>query len=152
MSENPARHLSEAAEGIRAFNHTSRSAAKDWEFPGHAYDAIGNLSYMVGMLQQAVGQATRPVMHTYEHGRVRIDGNGDADVKVAELVKAREDAEAAAAALTAAVQRMHNAVSPMGLDTTGIPEFEVDDEDDDNTGSDGWFDSAQLDGLPDDRD
>jgi hypothetical protein len=34
---------------------------------------------------------------------------------------------AAAAALTAAVQRMHNATSPMGLDTTGLPEFEDGD-------------------------
>lgn len=129
MSENPARHLSQAAEGVRAFNHTSRSVGDDWVYPGHAYDAVGNLSHMVGMLEQAVQQSTRPVMHTYEHGRVRIDGNGDADAKVAELVAAQRDAEAAAAALTAAVQRMHNAVSPMGLDTTGIPEFE-DDEDD----------------------
>ncbi|MYW34467.1 hypothetical protein [Streptomyces sp. SID2119] len=129
MSEKPARHLSQAAEGVRAFNHTSLSVGDDWVYPGHAYDAVGNLSHMVGMLEQAVQQSTRPVMHTYEHGRVRIDGNGDADAKVAELVAAQRDAEAAAAALTAAVQRMHNAVSPMGLDTTGIPEFE-DDEDD----------------------
>ncbi|MER5874259.1 hypothetical protein, partial [Streptomyces sp. NPDC002044] len=96
--------------------------------PSHAYSALGNLSYMAGMLEQAVQQSVRPVMHTYENGRVRIDGNGDADAKVAELVAARDDAMAAAAALTAAVQRMHNASSPMGLDTTGMPEFEDDDE------------------------
>ncbi|MBK3539635.1 hypothetical protein JHN61_26130 [Streptomyces sp. MBT67] len=129
MSENPGRHLSAAAEGVRAFNHTSRAVADDWIYPGHAYDAVGNLSYLVGMLEQAVQQSTRPVMHTYEHGRVRIDGNGDADAKVSELVAAQRDAEAAAAALTAAVQRMHNATSPMGLDTTGIPEFEEDEDD-----------------------
>ncbi|NUK93995.1 hypothetical protein HRW16_19590 [Streptomyces lunaelactis] len=129
MSENPARHLDAAAEGIRAFNHTSRSTGTDWRFPGHAYDAVGNLSYLVGMLGQAIEQATLPVMDTHEHGRVRIDGNGDAAAKVAELVKAREDALIAAEALTAAVGRMHNATSPMGLDTTGLPEFE-DDEDD----------------------
>ena len=130
MSDNnPARHLSAAGEGIRAFNHTSGSVGDDWVYPGHAYSAVGNLSYLVGMLEQAVQQSTRPVMYTYEHGRVRIDNGGDADAKVAELVAAQRDAEAAAAALTAAVQRMHNAVSPMGLDTTGIPEFE-DDEDD----------------------
>lgn len=80
------------------------------------------------MLEQAVQQSTRPVMHTYEHGRVRIDNGGDADAKVAELVAAQRDAEAASA-LTAAVQRMHNAVSPMGLDTTGISEFENDEDD-----------------------
>jgi hypothetical protein len=128
MSQHPARHLSEAAEGIRAFNHTSRATDKDWEYPSHAYDAVGNLSYLVGMLEQAIQQSTRPVMHTHENGRVRIDGNGDADAKVDELVQARADAMLAARALTSAVQRMHNATSPMGLDTTGLPEFE-DDED-----------------------
>lgn len=127
MTANPARHLSAAAENVRAFNHTSRSVGGDWLFPGHAYTAIGNLSHMVGMLGQVVQQSTRPVMHTYEHGRVRIDNGGDADAKVAEMVAAQRDAEAAAATLTAAVQRMHNAVSPMGLDTTGIPEFEDDE-------------------------
>jgi hypothetical protein len=126
VSENPARHLSEASEGVRTFNHTSRAAAKDWEFPSHSYDAIGNLSYLVGMLEQTIQQSVRPVMHTYEHGRVRIDGNGDADAKVAELVAALNDATRAAAALTSAVQRMHNATSPMGLDTVGMPEFEDD--------------------------
>jgi hypothetical protein len=129
MSQNPARHLSAAAEGIRSFNHTSRSTGEDWQYPGHAYDAIGNLSYLVGMLGQAVEQSIVPVAMTHAHGRVRIDGNGDAAAKVAELVKAQKDAVAAATALTAAVQRMHNAVSPMGLDTTGMPEFEDDDED-----------------------
>ena len=128
MSDNPARHLSAAADGVRAFNHTSSATARDWEFPSHAYTAIGNLSHMVGMLEQAIEQSTRPVMHTYEHGRVLIDNGGDADEKVAELVAAQNDALSAAAALTSAVQRMHNATSPMGLDTEGIPEFADDEE------------------------
>lgn len=121
---SPARHLSKAAEDVRAFNHASRSAAKDWEFPSHSYSAIGNLSQLVGMLDQAIWQSTYPVRRTYEHGRVRIDNGGDADKKVAELLAAYEDASRAASALTEAVQRMHNATSPMGLDTTGLPGFE----------------------------
>ncbi|MFJ5954170.1 hypothetical protein [Streptomyces noursei] len=125
----PPRHLSDAADAVREFNHVSRHVADDWTFPGHSYDALGNLSYLVGMLEQAIDQSTRPVMRTYEHGRVRIDGGGDADQAIRELVTARDDAMRAAAALTAAVRRMHNATSPMGLDTSGIPEFE-DDEDD----------------------
>lgn len=129
MSQNPARHLSEAAEGIRAFNHTSRAVGDDWVYPGHAYDAVGNLSYLVGMLEQAVRQSVLPVIHTFENGRVRIDGGGLADRAVRELVAARDDAVRAAAALTAAVQRMHNATSPMGLDTEGLPEFEPNEDD-----------------------
>lgn len=123
----PARHLSEAAERVRAFNHTSRATGQEWEFPSHAYTAIGNLSHLAGMLGQAIDQATVPVMRTYENGRVRIDNGGDLDAKVRELVAARDDAMRAADALTSAVQRMHNATSPMGLDTRGLPEFEDDD-------------------------
>ncbi|MEU9947074.1 hypothetical protein [Streptomyces sp. NPDC047939] len=128
MSDNPARHLSDASDGIRAFNHTSRAASTGWEFPPDSYTALGNLSYLVGMLGQAVEQSTAPVRRTYEQGRIRVDGNGDTEAKFAELLAAREDAIAAAAALTAAVQRMHNAVSPMGHDTTGLPGFEDDEE------------------------
>jgi hypothetical protein len=128
MTESPTHHLSQAADGVRSFNHASRSPVKDWEFPSSSYVALGNLSRLVQMLGQAIEQSTVPVMHTYGNGRVRIDANGDADVKVAELVAARADAVAAAAALTDAVRRMHNATSPMGLDTTGMPEFEDDEE------------------------
>ncbi|MER5871472.1 hypothetical protein ABT106_17415, partial [Streptomyces sp. NPDC002044] len=60
---NPARHLSDAGDAVRAFNHTSRAVARDWEVPSHAYSALGNLSYMAGMLEQAVQQSVRPVMH-----------------------------------------------------------------------------------------
>ncbi|MFD3580705.1 hypothetical protein [Streptomyces sp. NPDC058644] len=120
MSYNPAKSLSAAGDQVCEFNRTSRSVAGDWEFPSHAYEAIGSLLYMVGMLEQAIGQATRPVMHTYEHGRVLIDGNGDADAKVRELLNAQAEAQIAVSALTAAVGRMHDATSPMGIDTTGM--------------------------------
>lgn len=132
MSQNPARHLSDAAENVRAFDHDSISCGKGWEYPPQAYTAIGNLSHLVGMLEQAVQQSVRPVIHTFEQGRILIDGGGLADRPVRELVAARDDAMRAAAALTAAVQRMHNAVSPMGLDTRGLPEFEDDEDDTDN--------------------
>jgi hypothetical protein len=124
----PSRSLSKAAEQVRQFNHTSRSAAKNWEFPSHSYSALGNLAHLVRMLPQAIQQATRPVMHTYEHGRVRIDNGGDADQAVRDLAQALADALANAEALATAVDRMHSATSPMGLDTTGLPEFAEDGE------------------------
>lgn len=126
MTENPARHLDTAGDAVRAFNHASGATGPDWEYPSHAYSALGNLSYLVGMLEQAVEQSTRPVMRTYEQDRVLIDGGGDPAEKVVEMSAARFAAMDAAAALTAAVQRMHNATAPMGLDTTGMPEFEDD--------------------------
>lgn len=127
MSEQ-SEFLSAAAEQVRAFNHTSRSTSDGWEYPSDSYTALGALSYLVQMLGQAVQQSTIPVTHAYKAGRVLVDGGGSANAKVAEMRTAREDAVAAAAALTAAVQRMHNAVSPMGFDTRGIPEFEEGDE------------------------
>ena len=123
-NNNPASLLNQAAEGVRAFNHASLAVDTDWSYPGHAYDALGSLSYLVQMLGQAVQQSTLPVTHTYENGRVVIDGNGDPAAEVGELLLACKDAVAAAAALTAAVQRMHNASASMGLDTRGLPEFE----------------------------
>jgi hypothetical protein len=129
MSENPARHLSTAAEGVRTFNHTSQAPSEDWEFPIHTYKALGSLSRLVEMLGQAIEQSTRPVMRTHEHGRVLIDAGGDADQKVIEMLAACEDAVAAAGELTEAIQRMHNATSPMGLDTEGMPEFADDGQD-----------------------
>ncbi|MGW1468455.1 hypothetical protein ACWCPT_29435 [Streptomyces sp. NPDC002308] len=116
MSDNPARHLSNAAEEIRAFAHESQSTKEDWLYPSHAYTAVGNLSYLAGMLGQVVEQSTTPVREAYEKGYLHISGSRDPEAKFAELVAAREDALAAAAALTAAVQRMHNAVSPMEYD------------------------------------
>lgn len=124
-AREPYRHLSKAADEIRKFNHNSRGSHTGWEYPSHSYSALGNLSHMLGMLPQAIEQAVRPVMHTYEHGRVAIDG-GDADQAVRELVQALNDALTFAASLTNAVGRMHSATSPMGLDTRGIPGFEDD--------------------------
>ncbi|MGW6910275.1 hypothetical protein [Streptomyces sp. NPDC054940] len=121
---SPARHLSGAAELVREFNHDSRVTRADWEYPSASYSALGALSRLVGMLGQAIEQSIRPVMHTYEHGRVAIDGGGDADKAVTELRVALEDAKEFAAALTDAVNAMHSATSPMGLDTRGLPGFE----------------------------
>ncbi|MEU9208513.1 hypothetical protein AB0D27_11305 [Streptomyces sp. NPDC048415] len=121
---SPARHISKAAELVREFNHTSRSTGKDWEYPSASYGALGALSHLVGMLPQALEQSVRPVMHTYEHGRVKIDGNGDPDAAVRYLREALDRAVRAASALTEAVDRMHSETSPLGLDTRGLPEFE----------------------------
>ncbi|MFH9426397.1 hypothetical protein [Streptomyces sp. NPDC017529] len=122
MSQNPARHLADAAEHVRAFHHASHTTATDWENPGDSYTALGSLTRLTGMLEQAVRQSVWPVLDTFERGRIRIEGGGHPDRAVRELVAARDEAMAAAAALSAAVQRMHTATGPMRLDTSG-PEF-----------------------------
>ncbi|WP_155054562.1 hypothetical protein [Streptomyces blattellae] len=119
----PARTMSQAGDLVRAFNHDTISTGTDWRFPPHAYDAIGSLAYLVRMLPQALEQTARPVEHTHEQGRVTDDG-GDPDKAVAELRAVTAEAVHLARLLSAAVDRMHSAASPLGLDTRGLPEFE----------------------------
>jgi hypothetical protein len=127
----PAACLSEAAELIREFNHVSRPSGPGWEFPGHAYDALGPLARLVGMLPQAIEQAIRPVRHTYEHGRVAVDGGGDPDQAMARLLNTLDRAREHAGRLGAAVNEMHSATSPLGVDLDGVPADEDNDQEDD---------------------
>ncbi|MGA5637108.1 hypothetical protein [Streptomyces lydicamycinicus] len=124
---NPATHLAIAADSVRDFNHSSRSTSDGWQYPGNAYDALGNLSRLVGMLPQALEQSVVPVSATHSAGRLVIDGGGDPDAALRYLRDALAKAVQAAAELTEAVHRMHNESSPMGLDIRGLPEFEDDE-------------------------
>lgn len=121
---SPARILSKAGDDVRQFNHETISTGTDWQYPPHAYDAIGSLAYLVRMLPQAIGQTMRPVQRTHEHGRVSVDGGGDPMASVAELRGAVAHAVTLAQTLSRAVDGMHSAASPLGLDTRGLPEFE----------------------------
>ncbi|MDX3354184.1 hypothetical protein PV703_12890 [Streptomyces sp. ME01-24h] len=127
----PAACLSEAAELIREFNHASRPSGPGWEFPGHAYDALGSLARLVGMLPQTIEQAIRPVRHTYEHGRVAVDGGGDPDQTMARMLNTQDRAQEHARRLGAAVDEMHSATSPLGVGLEGVPTDEHDDQEDD---------------------
>ncbi|WP_328933237.1 MULTISPECIES: hypothetical protein [unclassified Streptomyces] len=128
-TEPPAR-LSQAADLIREFNHTSRATGDGWQYPSHSYDALGALSGLAGMLPQALEQIVRPVTHTHGKGRVLIDGGGDANEAVTYMRIALDRAVRAASDLSEAVARMHNETSPMGLDTRGLPEFKDNDQED----------------------
>ncbi|SMF86457.1 hypothetical protein [Streptomyces sp. Amel2xC10] len=122
--KTPGRIASQAGDLIREFNHETITSGTDWRFPPHAYAAIGSLAYLVRMLPQAIEQTLLPVQRTHKDGRVAVDGGGDPEAAVAELRKAAAQAVVLANRLSAAVDRMHSAVSPMGLDTRGLPEFE----------------------------
>ena len=121
---SPARTLSKAGDGVRQFNHETISTGGDWQYPPHAYNAIGSLAYLVRMLPQAIEQTLRPVQRTHEQGRVAVDGGGDSMAAVAELRGAVAPAVILAQGLSEALDLMHSAVAPMGLDTRGLPEFE----------------------------
>lgn len=121
---SPARHLSQAAEAVRAFNHESITTDEDWQYAPHSYNAVGNLAYLVRMLAQAIEQSTSPAKSTHEHGRLLIDGGGDPDHAMTHMRTALDTAVEAAGLLSAAVDHLHSATASMGLDTRGLPGFE----------------------------
>ncbi|MFB7162274.1 hypothetical protein [Streptomyces sp. NPDC056242] len=124
----PSRSLSQAGEEVREFNHTSRDSGPGWEFPIDSCRAAGALAHLARALPQAIEQSVRPAMRTYEHGRLLIDCGRDADDAVSQLQAALTEALTHANALAAAVDRMHSATSPMGLDTRGLPGFDDESE------------------------
>ncbi|WP_406168917.1 hypothetical protein [Streptomyces sp. NBC_00996] len=121
---SPARTASKAGDLIRSFNHDTIVTGDGWQYPPNAYDAIGSLAYTVRMLPQAIEQTLRPVEHTHKQGRVLIDGGRDPEPAVTELRALVGDAATLARALSRALDLMHSAAFPMGLDTRGLPEFE----------------------------
>jgi hypothetical protein len=121
---SPARTMGQAGDLVRAFNHDTISTGDGWQYPPHAYDAVGNLAYLVRMLPQAIEQATRPAKHTHEQGRLLIDGGGDLDQAVKHMRTALDTAVNTAELLSRALDHLHSATAPMGLDTRGLPGFE----------------------------
>ncbi|MGW0578332.1 hypothetical protein ACWD25_20705 [Streptomyces sp. NPDC002920] len=127
MTTTPDRTMSKAAELVRAFNHDTISTGVDWQYPPHAYAAIGSLAYLARMLPQAIEQTLRPVERTHKQGRITVNGGGDPGHAVEHLRTAVAHATAAAQLLADALNHAHTASSPMGLDTRGLPEFEGED-------------------------
>lgn len=122
----PDRHASQAADQARAFNHATITTGDDWQYPGHAYAAIGQLAHLARMLPQAIEQTALPVEHTHKAGRLLIDGGGDPARAAEHLREAVKTAAEIAGLLAQALDHVHSASSPMSLDTRGLPEFEED--------------------------
>ncbi|WAZ20201.1 hypothetical protein STRCI_001301 [Streptomyces cinnabarinus] len=76
------------------------------------------------MLAQSIEQSVRPVMHTYEHGRLAIDGGGDADQAIRHMRTAVDNAATAARLLASTVDHLHATTSPMSVDTRGLTGIE----------------------------
>jgi len=124
MSE-PSRSLSKAAEQVRQFNHDTIATGDDWQYPPQANRAIGSLAQLVRMLPQAIEQTLLPVERTHMDGRVTAD-SGDPARAVAILQAAVSNAANLARDLSVALDHMHSAASPLGLDTRGLREFDED--------------------------
>ncbi|HET6636813.1 MAG TPA: hypothetical protein VFH77_17490 [Streptomyces sp.] len=125
MKRSPDHHASRAADQVRAFNHATVVTDDGWQYPGHSYHAIGCLAHLARMLPQAIEQAALPVERTHKDGRILVDGGGDPAQAVQSLRQALAAAVTSANALAAALDQAHTASSPMGLNTRGLPGFEV---------------------------
>ncbi|MEV6720841.1 hypothetical protein AB0M94_07960 [Streptomyces xanthochromogenes] len=127
MQNQPATPLElgeQAAEAVRAINHTTRAPGEDWQYPSHAYSLIGALAHLSRMLPQAVTQALGPVSDAHTAGRLTVDGGKDPDQAAASAVQTARVAIGRAQHLAAALDQVHSALSPLGYGTS-------DDEDED---------------------
>ncbi|MFK0172638.1 hypothetical protein ACIQU5_27960 [Streptomyces sp. NPDC090306] len=120
---DPARTASAAVELIRRFNHETITTGPGWEYPGSAYHAIGALSYLARILPQAIEQCAAPVRRTHADGRLQLDTRTDPGTALTNLDSLLASAAKTAALLGDYLDQAHAASSPMGMDTTGLPEF-----------------------------
>lgn len=111
--KTPAQLASAAADSINALNHATIGPGQlDWEYPSHTYTVLGSLERMSGGLPQAMEQVRSLLSGLFFDGHVGST-TGSAEQKVTEAIAALDDARAAAAQLNSALQRAHNATSPL---------------------------------------
>lgn len=106
----------QAKEAIHALNY----ATLPWdnypglEYPSDAYDAVGSLVAMAGMLPQALNQLGKYVDRETAAGRIEIyEETVTPEAAAATLDLALADAQSAAVDLLRALNRAHSATSRM---------------------------------------
>ncbi|MFI5701830.1 hypothetical protein ACIA78_17555 [Streptomyces xanthochromogenes] len=114
----------QAAEAVRAINHTTRAPGEDWQYPSHAYSLIGTLAHLSRMLPQTITQALQPVTDAHQADRLTVDGGKDPDKAAASAVQIARIAIGRAQRLAAALDQVHSTLSPLGYDTSGEEEDE----------------------------
>ncbi|MBK3582577.1 hypothetical protein JHN49_02190, partial [Streptomyces sp. MBT57] len=61
-AKTPGQLAGTASDAIRALNHATIGPDRlGWEYPSDAYDVIGGLDQLVGMLPQALDQIARHI-------------------------------------------------------------------------------------------
>ncbi|NEC24430.1 hypothetical protein [Streptomyces parvus] len=111
-AKTPSELAGTAADAIRALNHATLSHRPDWEYPGDAYSVVGNLSYMAGMLPQAIEQTAQLLKRLEEEGSLK----SDRDTLAADLEAAYAGltiAAGAAETLRGALDRAQNGLGPI---------------------------------------
>ncbi|WP_327419718.1 hypothetical protein [Streptomyces sp. NBC_01233] len=108
MTDKTPAQLAEAAgDAVRALNHATLGTQADWEYPGDVYSVVGNLSYMAGMLPQALDQVAQLLKRLEAEGHLK----SDRDTLAADLEAAYAGltiAAGAASTLRGALDRAHN--------------------------------------------
>lgn len=110
--KTPAQLASTAGDAIQALNHATLGRQADWEYPGDAYSVVGNLSYMAGMLPQAIEQTAQLLKSLEGEGHLK----SDRDTLTADLEAAYAGltiAAGAAETLRGALDRAQNGLSPI---------------------------------------
>ncbi|WP_329306660.1 hypothetical protein OG322_17755 [Streptomyces sp. NBC_01260] len=112
---DPARHPSKAADAVRAFNHATlpTRTGPGIAYPGTIYNAIGSLASLAHRLPQAFDQIAIALADLHKAGHLTAD-HGTPTQHTTTAAAALRDAERLATALTDALERAHNASSPLG--------------------------------------
>lgn len=122
---SPRAALEVAGQAVRAFNHRSAtrfdSCRKGWQYPSDAYRALGELTYLTGLLPQVFDHIASSLRAQLEQGHIEIDygtayaGSPEAAIAGASaaLVRATQDARHLYRALATA-QNAINAASYAG--------------------------------------
>jgi hypothetical protein len=115
-AKTPAQLASTAADAIQALNHATFNTSYEdggWWWPSDAYDVVGGLDRMAGMLGQALDQVAAHVKRLAQQGHIRSDKGGDGGENVAAALAALESARADAQRLTSRLATVHSALSPL---------------------------------------
>ncbi|WP_052411139.1 hypothetical protein [Streptomyces sp. NRRL S-118] len=105
--KTPAQLAATADDAIRALNHATLGRQADWEYPGDAYDVVGNLAHMAGMLPQAIEQIAQLLKRLEGEDHLKSD-RGSLDADLAAAYDGLTIAAGAAETLRGALDRAQN--------------------------------------------
>ncbi|MBE4790261.1 hypothetical protein [Streptomyces caniscabiei] len=112
--KTPAQLSDDAYEAVRALNHATLSERDGWQYPGHAYSTVANLSALAGGLPQALGQLESLIGRLEDADRLKSDkGPEDLPSRLIDFHGAMGDAIRQAHALYKALDRAHQALGPL---------------------------------------
>ncbi|WP_371484912.1 hypothetical protein [Kitasatospora sp. NBC_00315] len=115
-AKTPAQLASAAADAVQALNHATFNTSYEdggWWWPSDAYDVVGGLDRMAGMLGQALDQIAAHVERLAQHDHIRSDKGGDGGEDVATALRALKSAQADAARLASHLGGAHSALSSL---------------------------------------